>query len=253
MRKMIKYLWRLIPSGTFKTKIQCILHSRQGFSFTYRQAIFEVRGPHGLFMLTNEAPFNIVTYYRWFLKYYTPIQGDVLVDAGAYNGHVSILLSKLVGSIGQIIAFEPDPSNRLLCEKNVELNNCTNITLIDKGLWVNDAVLEFNSNNSVASSVFYQAEDACKIQISVTSLDLIFQRLGLTACHYIKMNIEGSEIMALMGASQTLEKYKPSITVTTDHVVDDEQTTQRVENILKAKNYKTWTETEGGAKITYAK
>ena len=200
MRKIIYYIWRLIPSGSFKTKIQCAFHSRQGFTFAYSQGIFKVRGPHGLFMLTYEAPFNLVKYYHWFLKYYTPSQGDVLVDAGAYNGHVSILFSKLVGSIGQVIAFEPDPSNRVLCEKNIELNNCANITLIDKGLWANDEVLEFNSNNSVASSVFYQAEDASKIQISVTSLDLIFQRLGLTACNYIKMNIEGSEIMALMGA-----------------------------------------------------
>jgi FkbM family methyltransferase len=252
MKKLVKRIWRAIPAGTFKTKIQCLLYTRAGFSFKYRQGVFQVSGPQGLQMLTHEAPFNLIKYYRWFLKHYAPKQGDVLVDAGAYNGHVSILLSKLVGATGRVISFEPDPSNRVLCSENMKLNNINNIILIDKGLWTVDTVLEFNSNNSVASSVFYQAENATKIQIAVTSLDIFIQRQRLSACDYIKMNIEGSEIMALKGATETLKKYKPALTITTDHVVEGEQTTESVEQILKELNYKTWTETEGTAKITYA-
>lgn len=249
---MIKYLWRLIPSGTFKTKVQCIFHSRQGFSFAYRQGVFEVRGPQELHMFTNEAPFNLVKYHRWFLKYYTPKLGDMVVDAGAYNGHVSILLSKFVGATGRVISFEPDPSNLALCEENMKLNNCTNITIIEKGLWTRDEVLEFNSNNSVASSVFYAASDAHKIRINVTGLDIFFQHHNLSACHYIKMNIEGSEIMALKGALEVLKKFKPALCITTDHMVDGKQTTEPVEQILSDYQYKVWTELEGSAKITYA-
>lgn len=252
MKKIIRRIWSSIPAGTLKTKIHCRFYKRDGFSFSFQQGVFHVSGPLGLRMLTHEAPFNLIKYYRWFLKHYTPKMGDVLVDAGAYNGHVSILLSKLVGSLGRVIAFEPDPSNRALCAANIGLNNCNNITLIDKGLWTEDTVLEFNSNNSVASSVFYQADNAHKIQIGVTSLDLFFQRQGLSACHYIKMNIEGSEIMALKGATEILKKYKPALTITTDHMVDGRQTTEPVEQILDAHHYKVWTETEGSAKITYA-
>lgn len=66
------------------------------------------------------------------------------------------------------------------------------------------------------------------------------------------MNIEGSEIMALKGATEILKKYKPALTITTDHMVDGRQTTEPVEQILDAHHYKVWTETEGSAKITYA-
>jgi FkbM family methyltransferase len=252
MKNFIKRIWRAIPTGTFKTKIHCAFYSREGFSFSYRQGVFHVSGPQGLQMLTHEAPFNLIKYFRWFLKYYTPKQGDVLVDAGAYNGHVSILLSKLVGPLGRVISFEPDPSNRALCSENMKLNTSSNIILIDKGLWTEDTVLEFNSNNSVASSVFYEAADAHKIQIGVTALDIFFQRHNITACHYIKMNIEGSEIMALKGATEILKTHKPALTITTDHIVEGKQTTEPVEQLLKAHNYKVWTETEGSAKITYA-
>ena len=252
MKKLLKRIWRLVPAGELKTKIHCRLYNRDGFSFWYQKGVFHVSGPQGIRMRTNEAPFNLIKYYRWFLKHYNPKQGDTVVDAGAYNGHVSILLSKLVGSSGRVISFEPDPSNRALCSLNMILNGSKNITLIDKGLWTEDKVLEFNSNNSVASSVYYEAEDAHKIQIGVTSLDLFFQRHKLDVCHYIKMNIEGSEIMALKGATEILTKYKPALTITTDHIVDGKQTTEPVEQILNQHHYKVWTEEDGSAKITYA-
>jgi FkbM family methyltransferase len=252
MKKLLKRIWRAIPEGTLKTKIHCAFYYREGFSFTYRDSVFVTRGPKGIHLLTHEAPFNLIKYYRWFLKYYTPKPGDTVVDAGAYNGHVSILLSQLAGQSGRVVSFEPDPSNRALCYENMKLNNCSNIMLVDKGLWTENTVLEFNSNNSVASSVFYEAADAHKIQIGVVTLDLFFQDQNLRACHFIKMNIEGSEIMALKGASEILRKYKPALTITTDHVVDGKQTTEPVEQILKAHQYKVWTETEGSTKITYA-
>jgi len=68
----------------------------------------------------------------------------------------------------------------------------------------------------------------------------------------MKMNIEGSEIMALKGSAGILEKYKPALIITTDHVVDGKQTTEPVEQILRSHQYKVWTEIDGSAKITYA-
>jgi FkbM family methyltransferase len=252
MKKLLKRIWRAIPQSTLKTKIHCTLYNREGFTFAYRDSVFVTHGPKGIHLFTHEAPFNLIKYYRWFLKHYAPKPGDTVVDAGAYNGHVSILLSQLAGPSGLVVSFEPDPSNRALCYENMKLNNCSNIMLVDKGLWTENTVLEFNSNNSVASSVFYEASDAHKIQIGVTSLNLFFQHHNLIACHYIKMNIEGSEIMALKGASEILKKYKPALTITTDHIVEGKQTTEPVEQILKQNYYNVWTETEGSAKITYA-
>jgi FkbM family methyltransferase len=253
MMKILKRIWRAVPSGVLKTKIHCAFYRGQGFSFHYRKGLFVTKGPNGILMYTKEAPFNLIKYTRLFFKHYTPQLSDIVIDAGAYNGHVSILMAKWVGASGRVISFEPDPGNYALTQENIKLNDCKNILLLDKGLWQEESVLEFNSNSSKASSVYYQANDANQIRVKVTSLDLFYQQNNIQQCNFIKMNIEGSEIMALNGANQLLDKLKPNLVITTDHVVDGQQTTLSVESILKLHHYNTWTETIGSAKVTYAK
>lgn len=252
VKKVLRYIWRVFPKSDLKAKLHCLLYNQKGFSFQYHNGIYTTICHGKVRIKTYEAPFNLAKYYKWFLKYYMPGQGNTVVDAGAYNGHVSILLSQLVGPSGRVIAFEPDPANLQWSRRNFELNKCKNIELVEKGLWTEDTVLEFNSNNSVASSVFYESPNSYKIQIPVTSLDNFFEKNIYSHCHFIKMNIEGSEIMALKGAIKTLTAFTPGLVVTTDHVVEGKQTTAEVERILNENNFKVWTETDKTAKITYA-
>lgn len=48
--------------------------------------------------------------------------GWVCVDAGAYVGYYSLLLAKLVGERGRIIAFEAHPKNAEQLRSNVRIN-----------------------------------------------------------------------------------------------------------------------------------
>jgi tRNA/tmRNA/rRNA uracil-C5-methylase (TrmA/RlmC/RlmD family) len=57
-------------------------------------------------------------------------QGDVILDLAANIGYFTSLFSKLVGEQGKVFAFEPNPDNFALLQRNVEVNNCTNVTLI---------------------------------------------------------------------------------------------------------------------------
>jgi predicted methyltransferase len=41
-------------------------------------------------------------------------KGNIVVDIGAQQGQYTVLLSKLVGQIGKVYAFEPDPRNFLI-------------------------------------------------------------------------------------------------------------------------------------------
>jgi hypothetical protein len=48
-------------------------------------------------------------------------------------------------------------------------------------------------------------------------------QLDLKACDYIKIDVEGAEILALIGAKNTIEKYKPIIWYEhTDKIVSQE-------------------------------
>src|SRR5262245_36198270 len=46
-------------------------------------------------------------------------EGDVFIDVGANIGWFTVHAAKLVGEKGQVIAFEPEPSNLAMLERNV--------------------------------------------------------------------------------------------------------------------------------------
>ena len=60
--------------------------------------------------------------------------GDTVIDIGANVGYYTLLFSELVGETGRVIAFEPDPNNFALLERNVLGNGCRNVTLVPKAV-----------------------------------------------------------------------------------------------------------------------
>lgn len=57
-------------------------------------------------------------------------QGDIFIDIGAHVGAYTLLASKLVGSRGQVYAFEPDPVARRFLYKNIGINRAINVTIL---------------------------------------------------------------------------------------------------------------------------
>ena len=54
--------------------------------------------------------------------------GHVVLDVGANLGYYTVLTARLAGP-GAVYAFEPDPGNFALLERNCALNGCTNAVL----------------------------------------------------------------------------------------------------------------------------
>lgn len=64
---------------------------------------------------------------QWMFDHVGP--NDVVVDVGANIGYYTLLLAKQVGHAGRVFAFEPDPVNFDLLQRNVERNGYRNIVL----------------------------------------------------------------------------------------------------------------------------
>lgn len=64
----------------------------------------------------------------------TPAPGDVFFGIGSDIGLFAILLGKVVGEQGQVIAFEPGSHAHKELEENVSLNRLTNIRIYQKAL-----------------------------------------------------------------------------------------------------------------------
>ncbi|MCL5430603.1 MAG: FkbM family methyltransferase [Candidatus Marsarchaeota archaeon] len=174
-----------------------------------------------------------------YLGHYELRPGDVVVDAGGYEGTFAIYAAKAVGETGRVIVFEPDSVNYRRLLANIELNGLTNVTVINKALWNKKKILFFTDKHTAGSSFF--GGTLTGREVEAVTLDEELGRLGVQKVNFIKMDIEGSELQALRGATKTLEG-DVNLAVASYHIIEGERTCTEVENILRGLGYKVETE-----------
>lgn len=130
-------------------------------------------------------------------------KGDTVIDAGAYIGDHTIAYSKQVGESGTIIAFEP--SNKAFeCLKH-NLKTSSNAILFNKGLGI---------RNEVKSIVEVSGNDGMNHLISGEGVEITtIDSLHLEKIDFIKIDVEGMELDILIGAIETLKKFKPKLLI----------------------------------------
>jgi FkbM family methyltransferase len=137
--------------------------------------------------------------------------GSVFYDVGANVGLYSLLAARQVHP-GMAYAFEPLPQNVWYLRKHLELNDIHNVDVLE--LAVSDrsgtACFEKSGNRSMG----HLAEGG-NIRVCTATLDsLVFsERIFPPSC--IKMDIEGAELLALRGAGESIQRYRPVIFLAT--------------------------------------
>jgi len=142
-------------------------------------------------------------------------EGDIVLDIGAHIGYFTLLLAKLVGKRGRVIAFEPDPDNFKLLKKNVAVNGYSNVVLENKA--VSDTVQTrklYRSGHSSAASRLHNPDNWAPVQVSTITLDSYLT--GRDRCiDFIKMDAEGAEASVVRGADEVLRK-SPHVKIVTE-------------------------------------
>jgi FkbM family methyltransferase len=141
------------------------------------------------------------------------------IDCGAYTGDTIEELMKQSDNVKTTISFEPDSKNLESLEKNFTLlsekNKETNFFIYPAGVYSSNKILKF-SNNGIASSA--SLVDSSNIQVPVVSLDTVILN---SDPNFIKMDIEGAEKEALLGAEKTIKKHKPNLAICLYHKPED--------------------------------
>lgn len=143
-------------------------------------------------------------------------EGDYCIDIGANIGFFTLLLAKLVGATGHVLAFEPGTDNLAKLKKNIELNAIGNVTLIEQPAWSRREKLRFHlcadSTGSHAlwdPGKFFANEETRRnpqsYEVEAVPLDDYVTR----APKLIKIDTEGAEQRILEGAEITLRRYHP--------------------------------------------
>jgi FkbM family methyltransferase len=139
---------------------------------------------------------------------------EILLDAGAHHGSTTeAFLRSTNGAFGQVIAIEPDPSNRARLQDNLHswLPDRSRVIVYDCALADKEGQAPFHEGLGYAS----QLSETGHLQVTVRSLD----GLGLSPT-FVKLHLEGWELAALKGARRTLLSSRPIIAATVYHNAD---------------------------------
>lgn len=148
------------------------------------------------------------------LKYFKPAEDkEIFVDVGGYDGMTSVYFSEWSQKNNFSYIFEPDANNIKKCRDNLS-NASVKYQIIPKGAWSEETKLHFQANADVSSKV----SDIGSTCISVTTIDKIMKE---EKASFIKMDIEGAELQALIGAEQTIRNCKPKLAISVYHKPED--------------------------------
>jgi len=142
-----------------------------------------------------------------------------VVDIGANIGYYSVLFSKWTENQSKIYVFEPEPENFNLLLKNILVNNCKNVIPINKAVSDKDgkAILSLSDDNKGDNTIIdFKIKDnqsrINKVEIQCTKLDSVIS--SSETINLIKMDVQGAEMLALKGMTQTIKNNKNLILIT---------------------------------------
>lgn len=141
---------------------------------------------------------------------FAPLKREVLVDAGAYNGDTIQEFINWKGNDDyKIYAIE---LSKGMCEV-IKNRAIPNVEVFNASAWNKNEDLSFldNLRGSAISNIGRET-------VLGRTIDSIVEGNRVT---YIKMDIEGAEFNALIGAENTIRKYKPRLAVSIYHKKDD--------------------------------
>jgi FkbM family methyltransferase len=138
-------------------------------------------------------------------------RGSVFYDVGANVGFYSLLAAGLVGT-GRVFAFEPLTENVAYFAKHVKLNGITNVEVLEMAIADRPGVAHFQEEETRAMGKL--AAHGTR-QVTVSTLDALLEQQRITPPDFIKMDVEGAEFKALLGARVCFDQYRPKLFLAT--------------------------------------
>lgn len=158
---------------------------------------------------------------------YTEIKtGDIVIDCGANIGVFAQKALNQIGQDGKIVCVEPVES---ICKILMSNLNIDNKSINPERIIVNKPIYDSVKNvemlisqESFTAHKIVEGKDIKNIKIvETTTIDNIVAEYKLKKVDYIKMDIEGAEFKALIGASKTLVDFKPKLVICIYHLQYD--------------------------------
>jgi len=140
----------------------------------------------------------------------------VYLDVGANIGWYTTLFQTHCGEKGEVHAFEPVPTTFAELEQNVDLNNNrSRVTLNNFGLGDEECEMDIHvfpefpgGHASLAANANHRA---INIPIKIKTVNRYLSEKQINHVDFVKVDIEGAELMFLKGATRLFEQKTPPV------------------------------------------
>jgi FkbM family methyltransferase len=196
------FTYKLLKNiGLDKVLLLLIDMPKQGYKFFCR-----INRDDFLFMTNHENEI---------MEYFTPNEGDTVIDVGAHIGLYTLIAAKRVGSSGKVIAIEPDPDNFKILRKNILLNQLSNVEALECAVYSTREKLklflpEVEQGRTIFNTVMQDRAGRSNnfLEVEANTLDNILNENNVQRVDYLKIDVEGAELEVLKGAVDTLSSNK---------------------------------------------
>ena len=141
-----------------------------------------------------------------FSKYIHP--GDTIIDVGANIGYHAVWFAQQVGAQGRVYAFEPEPFNFALLQKNLLVNGCLQVSAFCCALANTELMLTLYKN-PVNKGDIRAWEPGYRWPSMLTpcfSLDYFLHRDMFGPVAGMKIDTQGMELAVLAGARELIQQ-----------------------------------------------
>jgi FkbM family methyltransferase len=117
-----------------------------------------------------------------------------------------------------VISIEPQPALSHIIAVSAALNEFSNLKVFDTMVGQSDGEAElYVGPHAIIASARPREKHSTRIARPVVTIDALLQSDQVMAPHVIKMDIEGGELSALLGAKNAISTHKPHIIFESDH------------------------------------
>lgn len=144
-------------------------------------------------------------------------QNDHILDCGAYIGDTAREFLRMTQNTGKIFCFEPFEKNYLELQnwrKENGLGDSVNAYCL--ALSDFEGVMEISSDTEISTRANIRAHSNVRQKVKVTKIDNMLNEFE-DGIDFVKMDIEGEELKALLGAQIAIEKYHPKLMISAYH------------------------------------
>ena len=136
------------------------------------------------------------------------------IDCGAFDGDTALALKQHKGKGEAIACFEPDQNNYLLLSRRLNRERAASEQILFPcGVWQQSEMLRFRSGQQSTSGI----SEGGDTFLQCVSIDQAIPDFGPT---FVKMDVEGAEYEALLGAERTLSACRPDLAISVYHRIE---------------------------------